>query len=105
MFNADHIVVSDGLQCGYDISPHSFIVSIADGAEYPGPVLDIPVMLGIQDTEFVHISGIDPAVFGMDIMNRVFQLIDGRYGIRSLPEQMAGIKVGADGRPSGLSVE
>ena len=103
MFNAHNAIVSRGLQSGDHFLPFLFSGAVPHGAENPSTVFNIAIMFGVQDTDPSCIVGIDPGIFGMEMIDGTLQHPNTGHRVNTLPDQMAGIKISADFRADGLA--
>ena len=101
MLNADGAVVADGPQCGEDGLPVGSVIAEAQSAENPGAVELVAVVLGVQHAVDGHVAAFHLDVLGVDVEDAVTQLPQHGHGVHPLPDQMAGVEIGADLRADG----
>ena len=100
MFDRESAFIADHPQGGDDIFPVSVIVAVADAAEDPAAVQLVREVLGVQYAVDSGVVLVDLGVLRMEVEDRMF-LAEGPDcggGVNTLPDQMAGIKVNAQGR-------
>ena len=83
-----------------DIFPVSVIVAIADAAEDPAAVQLVREVFGVQYAVDSGVVLVDLGVLRMEVEDRMFlaEGADCGDGVNTLPDQMAGVEVGADFR-------
>ena len=95
MLNTEHAVVAHGFEGGYHFTPVLRAVAIPNRAKYPRTRLYFAIVLGVEHAVFGGVIGVNSRVFGMEMINGAFELFNGGYRIHALPDQVAGIEVGA----------
>ena len=108
MFDREGAFIADHPQGGDDIFPVSVIVAIADAAEDPAAVQLVREVLGVQYAVDSGVVLVDLGVLRMEVEDRMFlaEGADCGDGVNTLPDQMAGVEVGADFRAdSGAELE
>ena len=103
MLDGQHLIVAAEAEVGDQISPVGLAVAVAHGAEDPGAVQLVGVVLGVQHAVGGGVVLVDLGVLGVDVVDGTLQLADGGYGIHALPDQVGGIEVGTDHGTDGLA--
>ena len=96
MLDGQDLIVAAEAEVGDHVSPVGLAVAVAHGAEDPGAVQLVAVVLGVQNTVGGGVVLVDLGVLGVDVVDGALQLADGGHGIHALPDQVGGIEVGAD---------
>ena len=98
MLDGQDSVVAAEAEVGDQVSPVGLAVAVAHGAEDPGAVQLVGVVLGVQHAVGGGVVLVDLGVLGVDVVDGALQLADGGHGIHALPDQVGGIEVGANDR-------
>ena len=103
MLDGQDLIVAAEAEVGDHVSPVGLAVAVAHGAEDPGAVQLVGVVLGVQHAVGGGVVLVDLGVLGVDVVDGALQLADGGHGIHALPDQVRGIEVGADHGTHGLT--
>ena len=98
MLDGDGIVVPRDLQCGEDLLPQPFAVTVAEGAERPGAVRDIGERRRIQYAVFADIVLEQLRILCVEIVDRLCfaQIADDFENVHPLPEKVRRVDICAD---------
>ena len=103
MFDADHVIVAGQAQRAGNLAPDNFIMSPSNGAEKPGTVRHLAITFCVQHSVARDILRVEGGIFCVHVKNTIAERADGDRNIRTLPEEMAGIKIYADIFSSGFA--
>ena len=103
MLDGDGVVVADHAQRAHHVLPNLVVVTVAHGAEDPGAVDFVAVVLGVQHAVGLGVDLVDLGVLGVEEVDGLAQVADGVDRVNALPEQMRGIEVRADEGAYGLA--
>ncbi|MPN55902.1 hypothetical protein SDC9_203586 [bioreactor metagenome] len=95
MLDGDHVVVAVHPKRTQDILPYAVIMAVAHGAENPAPFRLGAIMTQIQHAVLGGIVCVDLCILGMKEINGFPKDTDGGHRVNPLPEQVAGVKIGA----------
>ncbi len=96
VLDGEHVIVAVHAQSRDEFLPPAIWMAVAAGAEDPGAVLLVGILLGVEHAGLRQVVIVDLRVFGVDVEDGIAQDADRLDGVDALPEHVARIVVAAD---------